>query len=1296
MPLLGAFLVVAGLIVLIARGWSSLAVAESAADQVEVVAKVYPCQVGEVDAVSAMLRQRYQDNERVRVVADRAGGRVVVRAPVLIHEEIFQRGLRWQASHSPSIIPTTQPASDDSRSESNPPSSVPLHRISYSTLKASLGNLMGDRMSAAPANSPGAEQLRLALSEGSVVELHFDEATRAVSLQGPGSAIQSTARLIQTLDAPVGNERATTRIMSVQQARPLSMRRAVDAIEGGLQGDSLAVAQVPPGAPPSGTVRGPGIAPADESVAVPPAGKDTGLIGPVQIEMLEGLDVMVVKGHRQDVDRVMEIIRQIDQLSAVTEPVIRVYRLVHVECEALAELISPLYEKIYQPRQSAVTITPLVKPNAVLLIGRAESVETMVKLIGQLDHPVAPDTQFRVFALRHASATTAQMTIEQFFTDTEGEPRAGLGSRVHAVADFRSNALIVQAGPRDMAEIAELIAKLDVENGEAVKDVRVFRLRNALAEDLAEVLLEAITVQQSGRGTTGGQFGQFGGVASRSGGRTTTGGIGYGSQQELDQKSAALRFITVDAEGQRLLRSGILTDVRISADVRANALVVAAPADSMPLLAALIDRLDQLPAAEAQVKVFTILNGDAEALLEMLESLFGTETTANEAASVLSGAVQNESSLVPLRFAVDLRTNSIIVSGASGDLTVVEAILLRLDDSEVRSRKTCVFKLKNTPAADVATAINDFLESEREVDQIAPGLVSPFEQIEREVVVVPEEVTNSLIVSATPRYYDEIKAIIDELDAQPPMVVIQVLIAEVVLSDAEELGVELGLQDSVLFDRGLLLGDGSLAPGFNWNNEALGNSGSASSLSGSGDVGTQGLSSFGLGRTSAELGYGGLVLSASSGNVSVLMRALKQCGRLDVLARPQIMTLDNQAAQVQVGQNVSRVTGTIVNSNVQNTTVEDTSTGLILLVTPRINDDGMVVMNISATNSELGAESEGTPVSVSVTGEVLRSPPINIITAETTIAALSGQTIVLGGLITKERDMVERKVPLLGDIPILGWLARYDSEQIRRSELLIIMTPHVVRTREDAERIKQIEAARMHWCLGDVVKLTDDPGLMGGPSQFGGPAIAVVYPDLDPTGENAAMPAGAAPNGGLPTGALPPEPPPASKPKVAPTQTMPTPAARREPSRLPVEGVSPAGQPTTPAAPQGSQIRVHQPDAAHYRPATPGGAYPVAPAVHYGQPAGNRSAWSPPQYSASPGYLPAVSGDYGQARQTAYQAGGYAHADAPPPPVGAGQVRPQNAYYPSAQQADAPSEQGTTPWQLNPVRTVDVHGGGLR
>ena len=353
-------------------------------------------------------------------------------------------------------------------------------------------------------------------------------------------------------------------------------------------------------------------------------------------------------------------------------------------------------------------------------------------------------------------------------------------------------------------------------------------------------------------------------------------------------------------------------------------------------------------------------------------------------------------------------------------------------------------------------------------------------------------------------------------------------------------------------------------PGYAFNNAPLGNSGATNALANAGRVGAQGLSNFAVGRTNADLGFGGLVLSASSESVNVLIRALQESRRLDVLSRPQVMTLDNQAAFVQVGSRVPRVQGVTINETGQVNNVVDVNVGLILGVTPRISPDGLVVMEIDAEKSALGPEQEGVPISVSSNGEVVRQPLINTTTAQTTVSAMDGQTVVLGGLITKARSVIHRRVPVLSSIPILGNLFRYDNESSERTELLIIMTPHIVRDEEDASRLRQVESARMSWCLGDVKALTGNAGLFARGDIWAEEETMVVYPDVSPNGEPTLPPEqipvpptgqesmpGTAPPPSPPT-PEPPKPPPGALPKAEVPQGNELPQAG-EPATNPAE-----------------------------------------------------------------------------------------------------------------------------------------------
>ncbi|MEO8269213.1 MAG: secretin N-terminal domain-containing protein, partial [Aureliella sp.] len=542
--------------------------------------------------------------------------------------------------------------------------------------------------------------------------------------------------------------------------------------------------------------------------------------------------------------------------------------------------------------------------------------------------------------------------------------------------------------------------------------------------------------------------------------------------------------------------------------------------------ARLIEQLDT-PGMVAKIKIFPIQNGDAGDMVQMLRSLIPSQAPGTSGSPQLSSS-PDEASLVPLRFTVDGRGNNIIAVGSEGDLNIVEALVIRLDESDTMQRKSTVYQLKNSPAVDVALAVNEFLRSKRGVENIAAQSSNPFAQIEKEVVVVPEPVQNKLILSATPRYYEEVSRLIEQLDQQPPQVMIQVLIAEITLGNTDEFGIELGLQNSVLFDRSLLgnlltrtnstslstpagvvtstvqdIVAASNIPGFEFNStDPLGNSGSANALNGAGQVGSQGISNFAVGRNNDTAGFGGLVLSASSENVSFLLRALQESRRLEILSRPQILTLDNQQAFIQVGQRVPRIVNSIINQNGAQNNIALENVGLIIGVTPRISPENNVVMEIDAEKSKLGPQNEGIPVSVSADGTIIRSPIIDTITAQATVSAGDGETIILGGLISRSTQTIHRQVPWLGDIPVIKHLFSYDYFDMRRTELLIIMTPHVVRSAGDMEQLKQAEFARISWCEADVFAIHGDvyPTTNISTQLVDGMDCNVVYPDIDPRG----------------------------------------------------------------------------------------------------------------------------------------------------------------------------------------------------
>jgi len=413
-----------------------------------------------------------------------------------------------------------------------------------------------------------------------------------------------------------------------------------------------------------------------------------------------------------------------------------------------------------------------------------------------------------------------------------------------------------------------LIESIDTEEAASTAQVRVFKLKNSIAEELAEVLQAAIAgdTQQTGQQGQQGQQGQ-------------------GSQTQAGSRlpSTALEFMMLDQAGGRLLRSGVVSDVQVSADANTNALIVRAPAKSMELLEALIKELDQTPDAEAQLKVFTIMNGDATSLAATLQQVFGQSVTIGQgsggaARDGLPGSrsyrhkpttTGGENSLVPLTFAVDIRTNSVIASGSETDLEVVETLLLRLDEEGFTTNQVIVYRLKNNDAESVAATIQSYVQAQTtSLNQtVQAGLSTTLDRLVLQITVIAEPVSNSVIVAASPRYMETIMTAIRDLDVRPPMVMVQCLIAEINLSDIHEFGAEFGLQDALLFDRGITTaGDPPSLPGFNFNNVGNGNNNNLKVDNNSGlpNFNTVGSSSL-AGQTVSALGVGARCVSRWAG-----------------------------------------------------------------------------------------------------------------------------------------------------------------------------------------------------------------------------------------------------------------------------------------------------------------------------------------------------------------------------------------------------------------------------------------------
>jgi type II secretory pathway component GspD/PulD (secretin) len=823
-----------------------------------------------------------------------------------------------------------------------------------------------------------------------------------------------------------------------------------------------------------------------------------------------------------------------------------------------------------------------------------------------------------------------------------------------------------------------------------------------------------------GQGGGAGQGGTLGGSTTVRSINAIIPTIGQGTGGGLVTKTSAIRFVK---DGQTY-ETGYLEDVHIVSSARINALIVSAPTVTMRLIEKLIESLDTVAAARSYVNVFQLHRGsDANLMENLIAQLFtgqgrqattgiggngtgglGTTSTVRPLITLTPNPADG-ASLIDLRLSVDDRTNSLIVAGSLNDLQAITAIVARLEGAEVQTRYNEVYKLRNAAAADVANAVQTYFTN---VLAVYTGTTfnTAYQILQRQVVVIAEPVSNTVLISATPEHFGEIKRIIDKIDSQPPQVMIQVLIAEVQLNNAEELGVEAGLQSPLFFTRGNT--GTTYTPGFNFNTPAPQSALPNVNLASPSTVGFQGVSNLGVGRTSATQGFGGFVFSASSNTFSLLVRALKAQGRVDVLSRPQLQVGDNQTGFMNVGQNYPILTGsTIATGGLAQQGVTYVDIGVTLQVTPRVNPDGKILMRVAPSVSSVA------PTSVNL-GNGVQAPSFDQQTVQTTVLASDGETIVIGGLITKQENRQENGVPYFKDLPHLGVLFRYRTHTVARREILIIMTPHIIRSEFDQARILAEESARLKWCLPEIGATHLHGMEVMGPASHGARPVQVNPGSIGPNyfgPFDPSAPTGVGTPGSMPQTSAPAQqiiqpgmiqpglPLPAA---YLPTQAQPAPT---QPGQVPSGSSSQQG---TPVAPGSGTLPQGQPGAAAPQ-FWQGGSTGVMP-VSAAQPAG-APAFVPQQapniqlpYAATqPGYTMAQPGATPAAAPLGYP-GAYppVYPGAAQPLVGApgpmtrnymmtgGQPQPQSPPAPLAPQA--PSKDAS-PASLKPFTSTDATEG---
>lgn len=880
-------------------------------------------------------------------------------------------------------------------------------------------------------------------------DLAFDRRQQTVSISGDARLVDQMMKLVESIDNSGRAGASRPRYIFLKNVDPAKVQEIFD----------LQQRAAPPAAAGmnSGSIRpvnwqDDGLGGLEAGIPSPSVSSGTES-GSSQIDLvpdfvpmvLPDLDMVILDAPEAEAKRIIEMIDKIEALAAEAEPQTEIYYLKHVNSVMLSGVLARLYDEMFATKQGRVLVYALQFPNAVLLVGWGEAPKAMKALIETFDQPIQDNgSLIQVVKLQYASAQEVARMLTDYFAVPTPET-GGMAPRIRVIPDPRTNSLVIHAAANDFEEVKKLLTELDVNHSNTKLQVKAFRLRHSLAEDIRKSISQAILPAMEG------------------------------TLPSSEAKYPILQIMTVDAESRKLIESGIMRDVQLSSDIQNNQLIVTAPTDCMDLIGTLIEMLDTSPAS-GQIKMFPLRYADATQVMKTLQQLL--PSGGGQMPSIPNA--EGEQSFVPVRFAIDPRTNCLLIAASPLDLKIIDSLIIAMDRKDTSERQEKVIQLRNVNASAIAEAVNRYL-TEKQRLELSSGSVSDYQLFDSQVIVVPEGNTNSIIISATPKFLDEITTLIKSFDDEPAEVDIQVLIAEIILTDDEEFGFEAGLQDQIAFDRSLVtsvtngVDSATGNPGF----DIIGNNDQGNNFISAADPKTlagTAVSSLGMGRNSSDLGYGGLVLSASSNSIQLLLRALREKNRIQILSRPQIQAMDNQQAFILIGQRVPRISGATTSSYSVTSNVTEANVGLILLVTPRISEDGRVIMEIGAEKSSLGSDSDAIPVYTSG-NQVIKSPTIDTTQVMTAVSAVDGETVMLGGLISSSKTKISRGVPLLSDIPVVGWLFRFDKAAEERRELIIVMTPRVIRDRCDSERIKRIEASKMSWCLADAMAINGSMGL---------------------------------------------------------------------------------------------------------------------------------------------------------------------------------------------------------------------------
>ncbi|CAA6810031.1 MAG: General secretion pathway protein D, partial [uncultured Thiotrichaceae bacterium] len=660
--------------------------------------------------------------------------------------------------------------------------------------------------------------------------------------------------------------------------------------------------------------------------------------------------------------------------------------------------------------------------NAVIVTGRKQNVDRLGAVIKSIDKP--NNQGFELVALRHSVANQLATTLRGLMSSGKSADGGAIPQRVYISVDVRTNSILVAGDKGDRERMRQVIAKLDIPRTQPPA-TQVVKIRYADATQLLETLkqLQIAPAKEGGAAVK---------QARMAVDKNTNSIIISGEREDREPILAAIQRLDIrptrppdtqvirlkHADATKLLATmkqlqitptaegGAVDQVRLAIDESTNSIIVAGDNEKRQPIIAAIARLDTPRTQPADTQVVPVRYAVATQIIQTLKQLQVAPTEGNTAQQI--------------RLAADERTNSILISGKQPDRLPIIAAIRKLDTPKSRAGGTRVVRLRYAQAEELVAVLKETASSvQKQTEGTAAAGATPAASGgvagNSEVSIQADKTTNSVIITAPEHLQVSLQRVISQLDQRRPQVMVEAIIAEVSTDLSNKFGF------------------GLVANGIS-----------------SGDAGIAGYSNFGGLGTALGLAAGatsipgGFLLGAGSDKFGIVLEALKGDGATNILSTPTLATLDNEEASIVVGQNVPFVTGSFSSTEGGSAdnpfqTITRQDVGLTLKVTPQINRDKTITMKIEQEVSSLSTSSSASDV-------ITNKSSIN-----TNVMVEDGQVLVLGGLIQDNFNDSETKVPVLGDLPIIGNIFKGNTTTKKKQNLMVFIHPVIMADRQVAD-----------------------------------------------------------------------------------------------------------------------------------------------------------------------------------------------------------------------------------------------------